>query len=193
MNAYFSRTPDDFNYDDQRYPGQGDLHGLRVATRDALEKLTARIDALELEIEQMRTNHIHMDDEIGQIEDRVVDMEQNERRQERLSRHGKIAELYERADDIERDDSDLNKRLKLIELRVNTNREDIDYNHERIRDLEAVERVDHGKYAHLTEAQIDELVDVLMSYSTGDEWWSRAIFRIHARKALINAGLLEVE
>jgi hypothetical protein len=141
MNAYFSRTPESFNYDGAQYPGEGNLYDLRVATRDEIErldrdityihdKLTERIEALEeamqshvediggnagrisemtdwsdelenrisdleLEIAQMRTNHINMDDEIGQIADRIVGIEQNERRQERLSRHGKYAHLTE--------------------------------------------------------------------------------------------------
>jgi len=134
MNAYFSRTPDDFNYDNQQYPGQGDLHDLRVATREVLE---------QLETDMAFT-------------------------------HGKLI-----------------KRIKLLENTTRINELDIAYNEEHIHDLEAVEKVDRGKYDHLTEAHIALLVTALRAYADTDKAISAV--GIHLAEKVLRAVELDVE
>ena len=126
MNAYFSRTPEDFNYDGAQ-PGAGDLHDLRVATRDEIERL-----------EKLLAMHC------GWIESTAK------------SDVSCAIDLTGRIEDLE--------RITKIQD------DDIDYNDDRIRDLMAAGTVDHGKYAHLTEAQIDELVTALDAYANPDQW-----------------------
>ena len=47
MNEYFRRTPEDFNYDNARYPGEGNLYDLRVATRDEVKRIDATINSMD--------------------------------------------------------------------------------------------------------------------------------------------------
>jgi len=107
-----------------------------------IEELHDRIKDLELEIAQMRTNHINMDDEISQIEDRL---------------------------DVIKG---LDARVKELERITKIQADDIDYNHQRILDLMAAGTVDHGKYAHLTELQLNGIIGVLKVYADEDNWSS---------------------
>ena len=75
-------------------------------------------------------------------------------------------------DEIERLDRDityihdkLTDRIAELERITKIQAKDIDYNDDRIRDLMAAGTVDHGKYAHLTEAQIEMLVKALEHYA----------------------------
>jgi len=108
MNAYFSRTPESFDYDGAQYPGEGNLYDLRVATRDEIErhgrvvtyihnKLTERIEALE-EAVQAHVEDIggnagkirEMMDCISDLEDRISYLEETA-----TADHGKYAHLTE--------------------------------------------------------------------------------------------------
>ena len=68
--------------------------------------------------------------------------------------------------------ADMRERIDELERITKVQADDIDYNDDRIRDLMAAGTVDHGKYAHLTEAQIERIVNVLRAYANPDNWWT---------------------
>ena len=119
MNAYFSRTPEDFNYDGAQ-PGAGDLHDLRVATRDALRELDRTLTYV----------------------------------------HDKFAERIEA----------LEEAVQAHVEDIGDNAFNIDVLKARVDGLDVYKAEDHGKYAHLTEAQIGQLVAVLKVYEDPESW-----------------------